>query len=84
MKTVVIEVRSLEDSLASAAQTMATGQAEEEARIAFATPELLWQVFTAKRWELLKVLRGAGPLSEGPRSETVVALRPRGATTGGR
>ena len=63
MKTVVIEIRSLEDSLTSAAQTMATGQAETEARISFATPELLWQVFTAKRWELLKALCGAGPLS---------------------
>ena len=29
----------------------------------FATPELLWQVLTAKRWELLKALCGAGPVS---------------------
>lgn len=63
MKTVFLEVQSLEDSLTSAAQTMAAGQAETEARISFATPELLWQVFTAKRWELLKALCGAGPLS---------------------
>ena len=63
MNTVLLEVRSLEDSLASAAQTMTKGQAETEARISFATPELLWQVFTAKRWELLKALCGAGPLS---------------------
>lgn len=33
------------------------------ARISFATPELLWQVLTAKRWELLKALCGAGPVS---------------------
>ena len=33
------------------------------ARIAFATPELLWKVLTAKRWELLKALCGAGPVS---------------------
>ena len=26
-------------------------------------PELLWQVLTAKRWELLKALCGAGPIS---------------------
>ena len=42
---------------------MKTGRAEREARISFATPELLWQVLTAKRWELLKVLSGAGPMS---------------------
>lgn len=33
------------------------------ARISFATPELLWRVLTEKRWELLKVLCGAGPVS---------------------
>ena len=40
-----------------------TGKAEKSARIAFATPELLWQVLTAKRWELLKALCGIGPVS---------------------
>lgn len=63
MNTVVLEVRSLDGTLADAAKTMKTGRAERDARIAFATPELLWQVLTAKRWELLKVLRGAGPVS---------------------
>ncbi|MCW5593248.1 MAG: DNA-binding protein [Burkholderiales bacterium] len=29
----------------------------------FATPELLWKVLTAKRWELLKAMTGAGPMS---------------------
>ena len=63
MNTVVLEVRSLTGSLAAAARTMTTGRAERDARIAFATPELLWQVLTAKRWELLKALCGAGPVS---------------------
>ena len=63
MKTVVLEVRSLDETLADAARAMETGRAEREARIAFATPELLWQVLTAKRWELLKALCGAGPVS---------------------
>ena len=40
-----------------------TGKPEKSARISFATPELLWKVLTAKRWELLKVLCGAGPVS---------------------
>jgi predicted transcriptional regulator len=40
-----------------------TGKSERSARISFARPELLWKVLTAKRWELLKVLCGAGPVS---------------------
>jgi predicted transcriptional regulator len=40
-----------------------TGKAQRAARISFATPELLWKVLTAKRWELLKALCGAGPVS---------------------
>lgn len=63
MNTVVLEVRSLEESLADMAHTMKSGRAEREARIGFATPELLWAVLSAKRWELLKALCGAGPVS---------------------
>jgi len=40
-----------------------TARREKAARISFATPELLWKVLTAKRWELLKALCGAGPVS---------------------
>jgi predicted transcriptional regulator len=40
-----------------------SGKAEKSARISFATPELLWKVLTAKRWELLKAMCGAGPIS---------------------
>jgi len=49
--------------LSEATRAMKTGRAEGEARISFATPELLWEVLTAKRWELLKILCGAGPVS---------------------
>lgn len=63
MRTVVLEVRSAADALASMAQTMESGQPETEARISFATPELLWQVLTAKRWKLLKAMCGAGTIS---------------------
>ena len=63
MNTVVLEVRSLAETLADASRAMKTRRGEREARIAFATPELLWQVLTAKRWELLKALCGAGRLS---------------------
>ena len=40
-----------------------SGKAQKAARISFATPELLWRVLTAKRWELLRALCGAGPVT---------------------
>lgn len=63
MNTVVLEVRSLSETLAGAAHSMNTGRAEHEAHIGFSTPELLWQVLTSRRWQLLKVMCGAGPMS---------------------
>jgi predicted transcriptional regulator len=51
------------ESMAAFASAWRTGKAERAARISFASPELLWKVLTAKRWELLKVLCGAGPVS---------------------
>jgi predicted transcriptional regulator len=63
MKTVVLEVRSLAQTLSDPSQAMRTGRRDREARIAFASPELLWDVLSAKRWELLKAMCGAGPMS---------------------
>ena len=63
MNTVILEVRSLTETLADASRAMKSGRAEREARIGFATPELLWQVLSAKRWELLKVMCGACAMS---------------------
>ena len=63
MKTVTLDVKSPADSMASFVQTWKTGKPQKTARISFATPELLWRVLTEKRWELLKVLCGAGPVS---------------------
>ena len=63
MNTVVLEVRSLTETLTDAAHSMNTGRAEHEAHIGFASPELLWQVLTPKRWQLLKAMCGAGPIS---------------------
>ena len=42
---------------------MEDGKASEVRAHIFATPELLWQVLTLKRWELLKALCGTGPVS---------------------
>ena len=63
MKTVILDVRSPDDALQDFTQAWKSGKAAKTARISFATPELLWKVLTAKRWELLKVLCGAGPVS---------------------
>ena len=63
MKTVTLDVRSPSDAMGDFTQAWKAGKAPKAARISFATPELLWQVLTAKRWELLKALCGAGPVS---------------------
>jgi predicted transcriptional regulator len=63
MKTVILDVRSPDEAMADIAATLKSGKPHRAARISFATPELLWKVLTAKRWELLKALCGAGPVS---------------------
>ena len=63
MKTVTLEVRAPGEGMNEVSQVWRSGKALRSARIAFATPELLWKVLSAKRWELLKALCGAGPVS---------------------
>ena len=63
MKTVILDVRPPSDAMADFSQAWKSRKGQRTARISFASPELLWQVLTAKRWELLKVLCGAGPVS---------------------
>lgn len=63
MKTVTLDVRSPADAMADFTQAWRTGKPQRAARISFATPELLWKVLTEKRWELLRALCGAGPVS---------------------
>jgi len=63
MKTVTLDVRNPADSMADFTRAWKTSKPQGSARISFATPELLWRVLTAKRWELIKVLCGAGPVS---------------------
>lgn len=63
MKTVTLDVRSPAESMAHFAAAWKSGKPQKSARISFASPELLWQVLTQKRWELLKALCGAGPVS---------------------
>jgi len=63
MKTVILDVRSPEEVSAQFADAWRTGKRQQSARISFASPELLWKVLTAKRWDILKALCGAGPIS---------------------
>jgi predicted transcriptional regulator len=63
MKTVTLDVRSPSDALADFTEAWKMGKPQRSARISFATPELLWKVLAEKRWELLKTLCGAGPVS---------------------
>lgn len=63
MKTVTLDVRPPTAAMADFAQAWKAGKGSKSDRISFATPELLWKVLTAKRWELLKALCGAGPVT---------------------
>lgn len=63
MKTLTLDVRSPSDAMADFTQAWKTSKPQRSARISFATPELLWKVLTEKRWELLKAMCGAGPVS---------------------
>lgn len=63
MKTVILDVRTPKEAMAGFTETWKTSKQQKAARISFASPELLWKVLTAKRWELLKALCGAGSVS---------------------
>ncbi len=63
MKTIILDVRNPKEAMQDFAQAWKSGKTAKTARISFASPELLWKVLTAKRWELLKSLCGAGPVS---------------------
>lgn len=63
MKTVTLEVRPPDEAMREFVQAWKSGKGQRSARIGFATPEVLWKVLSAKRWELLKALCGAGPVS---------------------
>ena len=63
MKTVTLDVRPPCEAIADLVRVRRGRKPEKSARISYDTPELLWKVLTVKRWELLKVLCGAGPVS---------------------
>ena len=61
MNTVTFEVASLDDVRRRAAAAFA-GEAQE-ARISFASAELLFETMTGKRWSIVRAMAGAGPMS---------------------
>jgi predicted transcriptional regulator len=61
MKTVILHVADLED-VKRRARDAFKGK-KQGSRISFATPELLFRLLTAKRWELIRALTGVGPVT---------------------
>ena len=61
MKTVTLEVAN-RDAVSRRARDAFKGR-RHGPRISFATPELLFKLMTAKRWELIRAMTGAGPLT---------------------
>lgn len=61
MNTVTLGLASVEASKARLSRAM-HGEAQG-AFLSFETPALLWKVLTEKRWEIIRAMTGAGPLS---------------------
>ncbi len=61
MRTVTLEVASRETVTRRA--LAAFGGKKQGSYLSFATPELLWGVLTAKRWDILRAMAGAGPMT---------------------
>jgi predicted transcriptional regulator len=61
MKTVTLQVAKLDD-VKRRARDAFKGK-KQGSRISFATPELLFRLLTAKRWELIRALTGTGPVT---------------------
>jgi predicted transcriptional regulator len=61
MKTVTLQVARLEE-VKRRARDAFRGK-KQGSRISFASPELLFRLLTAKRWELIRALTGAGAVT---------------------
>lgn len=61
MSTVTLEVSSRENTNRRLLKAFG-GKAQGDI-ISFESPALLFKVLTSKRWELLKIMTGAGPLA---------------------
>jgi predicted transcriptional regulator len=61
LKTVTLSVSSRDQANQRLAEAFAG--TDHGAHISFPTVELLWQTLTAKRWEVLRAMTGAGAIS---------------------
>lgn len=61
MKTVTFAVSSADDVTRRA--RAAFRGTKQGSRVSFASPELLFSLMTPKRWELIRAMAGAGPMS---------------------
>ena len=61
MKTVTLQVDKF-DAVKRRARDAFKGK-KQGSRISFETPELLFRFLTAKRWELIRAMAGAGPVT---------------------
>lgn len=62
MTTVILGVRSVDEITADILRH-ATATEDAAPRISFESHEALWGLLNEKRWEVLKAMAGAGPLS---------------------
>ena len=63
MNTVTVGVSSLAGAKARLSEAMRGKALPGDARIDFATPELLWRVLAPNRLAILRAMSGAGPLA---------------------
>ena len=63
MNMVTLDIASLDDALAAFKNAWSAGDPEGNARISFASPELLWKVLSAKRWEIVRSMTGQGAMA---------------------
>ncbi|MFN3658650.1 MAG: transcriptional regulator [Pseudolabrys sp.] len=61
MNVVTLQVASLDEVKQRTKEAFAGSK--QGARITFASPELLFKLLTTKRWEIVRALTGAGPVT---------------------
>jgi predicted transcriptional regulator len=61
MKTVTLQLATLEEVKRRTSDAF-KGR-KQGSRISFSKPELLFRLMTAKRWEVIRAMTGAGPLT---------------------
>lgn len=63
MRILTLEIADLSQSLQAFDAAWQSGEPEGGSRIAFASPDLLWQILTPDRWRLLQAMSGQEAMS---------------------